>query len=595
MVNKIHTRRIISDKSGFTLIEIMVTLAILGMVMAAAYSFFNFGNKTFTMGEERSNVRYSVRMAADFITQQLRYATHVRVLASIPDVSEFATGGTLKGYQAIYIKNGTLKHINASGAEETKFYSDNGVTLGDLNFKLSKPYLQYTIPNDPASNDKYSISSKLKFLNVLTEAIDTTGTTGGITIAYISQTIAVTGVTLNATTMSLLAGGSTGTLIATIAPTDATNKNVTWTSSDTSVATVDVNGVVTPLQAGTTIIKVTTVDGGKTATCTVTVASESFCSYVLNNNVFVYGSTLTFEGNYVIGPNSTMVIKGDLNSSTINGGALNDVTYIYIGGKVTLDGGSAGLGSSTYPGDIYITGDLNLTSGTRDIYGDVYVLGNFYLKDAIIHGNVYVQGDGTLVGGTIMGDLYLGGNMSLIGSTLQGNVYVNKNVTLGNTPIVNKTIYYIGTLSYPANYSASILAKCSQITTTTAIPTFTMPNYPVPDPKSQAWYTAQGYLSSGSLTSNIKIFTTGDYSFTDWISATASNVIIVSEGNITISHGGINVTGVLFAPYGKVTFGGTSFTGLVIARDGFFVTSGGTTVTFKSIGDYISDSNYYPF
>ena len=70
--------------------------------------------------------------------------------------------------------------------------------------------------------------------------------------------------------MTLTAGGATGTLVATVAPVTATNKNVTWSSSAPAVATV-ANGVVTPLTAGTTTITVTTVDGGKTDTCAVTV------------------------------------------------------------------------------------------------------------------------------------------------------------------------------------------------------------------------------------------------------------------------------------------------------------------------------------
>ena len=82
--------------------------------------------------------------------------------------------------------------------------------------------------------------------------------------------VAVTGVTLNHATMTLTAGGATGTLVATVAPATATNKSVNWSSSALAVATV-VNGVVTPLTAGTTTIIVATVDGGFTATCTVTV------------------------------------------------------------------------------------------------------------------------------------------------------------------------------------------------------------------------------------------------------------------------------------------------------------------------------------
>ncbi|MBU4510535.1 Ig-like domain-containing protein [bacterium] len=82
--------------------------------------------------------------------------------------------------------------------------------------------------------------------------------------------VAVTGVTLDQATMALTAGGATGTLVETVVPADATDKTVTWSSSVPAVATV-VNGVVTPLTAGTTTITVTTVDGSLTATCEVTV------------------------------------------------------------------------------------------------------------------------------------------------------------------------------------------------------------------------------------------------------------------------------------------------------------------------------------
>jgi len=85
-------------------------------------------------------------------------------------------------------------------------------------------------------------------------------------------TTAVTGVTLNQTTMALPTGGATGTLVATVAPATATNTSVTWSSSTPTVATV-ANGVVTSVAAGTTTITVTTVDGSFTATCAVTVTS----------------------------------------------------------------------------------------------------------------------------------------------------------------------------------------------------------------------------------------------------------------------------------------------------------------------------------
>ena len=68
--------------------------------------------------------------------------------------------------------------------------------------------------------------------------------------------------------------GESVTLVATVSPSNATNKSVTWRSSNTSVATVDSNGTVGTvrgIKAGTATITVTTVDGGLTASCVVTV------------------------------------------------------------------------------------------------------------------------------------------------------------------------------------------------------------------------------------------------------------------------------------------------------------------------------------
>ena len=81
--------------------------------------------------------------------------------------------------------------------------------------------------------------------------------------------VAATGVSVSPTSLDLVTGG-TSSLTATVSPNDVTNKAVTWTTSDAGVATVD-NGTVTAVAAGEATITVTTVDGGYTATCDVTV------------------------------------------------------------------------------------------------------------------------------------------------------------------------------------------------------------------------------------------------------------------------------------------------------------------------------------
>ncbi len=121
-----------------------------------------------------------------------------------------------------------------------------------------------------------------------------------------------------------------------------------------------------------------------------------------------------------------------------------------------------------------------------------------------------------------------------------------------------------------------------------------MPDWEIPPTKPAAWYAERGYIQGGTLTSSMKVFAPA-YSSTSW-QPTATNVVIVAyDGDITITElGGSGVTGVFIAPKGRVTFSGAFLEGVVLTRDGLFVTSGGTTVTFRNLSDLITDPADYP-
>ena len=103
-------------------------------------------------------------------------------------------------------------------------------------------------------------------------ATSTTDNTITASCVVTVQAVAVTGVSINPTSANLQIGGSTD-LTYTILPANATDKSVSWSSSNTAVATVNNNGHVSAVAAGTATITVTTTDGNKTATCSVTVTA----------------------------------------------------------------------------------------------------------------------------------------------------------------------------------------------------------------------------------------------------------------------------------------------------------------------------------
>ena len=96
--------------------------------------------------------------------------------------------------------------------------------------------------------------------------------------------VSVTSVSLNKSTLDIKVG-ETAALTATINPTNATNKNVTWKSDNTQIATVDTAGKITAIKEGTAKITVKTKDGNYTATCIVTVSKNDGIVWTYPSNI----------------------------------------------------------------------------------------------------------------------------------------------------------------------------------------------------------------------------------------------------------------------------------------------------------------------
>ena len=130
-----------------------------------------------------------------------------------------------------------------------------------------------TITPDTSDSKKATITATGTGTTTIKATVDGKSAECSVTVNA-AATVPVESVSLDKTELSLEVGGEE-TLTATVAPTNATNKNVTWESSNTSVATVDATGKVTAIGAGTATITVTTVNQSKTATCEVTVTAAT--------------------------------------------------------------------------------------------------------------------------------------------------------------------------------------------------------------------------------------------------------------------------------------------------------------------------------
>ena len=172
------------------------------------------------------------------------------------------------------------------------------MTLVDLNSKL----YSFEITDENAdmiifNNGSGGTGNQTADLTIPTDGKNCYNNSTGVWTTY-DPTVHVTSVSLDKTSATLDVGDTT-TLTATVAPSNATNTKVTWTSSNTSVATVSSAGVVTALAPGSATITAITKDGSYKATCAVTVNSnvvEPIVNTSFISQEAVVGQKIVFKG-----------------------------------------------------------------------------------------------------------------------------------------------------------------------------------------------------------------------------------------------------------------------------------------------------------
>ena len=193
----------------------------------------------------------------------------------------------------------------------TTYSVGTGATVSDGKF-VATTAGTYTVTATITYNPKKFTGITKKVENITCE----------IVVSEVAIPHPVTGVTVAPTSVTIKQG-ATATLTATVSPSNADDPSITWSSDNTSVATV-VNGVVTAVAAGTANITVTTVDGGFTATCAVKVKPLQYTFYAINSAKWPTVAAHYWEGadGGSAWPGANMVKE----SETINGFDIYSIT-----------------------------------------------------------------------------------------------------------------------------------------------------------------------------------------------------------------------------------------------------------------------------
>lgn len=303
-------------------------------------------------------------------------------------ISMTVKGGSDSRYLQLYI-NGTAaadtKRLYAKASSDGNVTSDGKrgpqsftFTASDLTTKGSKTYLHFKDNNTEMKIATFTVTL-------------TTGSYSGS-----GSAVSVDGVTVTPATLELEAG-NTSTLTAAVTPDNASNKKVTWSSKDPAIASVSDAGVVTGESAGTTKIIATTVDGGKTAECTVTVkAAEPIHvkDITLDDQTVQVGSstsiTITYTPNNANEGKQCTWTSSDNSIATVNNGTVTGVKA----GTVTI------TATSTTDSNIKATCKVTVTAADPlpqtglsvhepDIYEEKSVAGGYNGTLTISNGREY--------------------------------------------------------------------------------------------------------------------------------------------------------------------------------------------------------------
>ena len=247
-------RRGLKKSAGFTLVELIVTLALVALVIAAALPLYAMVTRFNTTADELAQAQNFAQTKLIIIENELRYASTVNIEETVPGSFD----DTLK---YMYAQGGVVKS-KVPGFEPRPMTSDLG--FEDYTYSLrfyaaGARVIRAELTVYRSDRQVHRIRSDIYASNLFSGSV--TGAAQGTCVSYLPLGALVSGVTVTSLSDTIDVKGQTLRMTATVAPANAANRGVAWSVDNAAIASIDQTGVLTPLANGIVTVKATALDG----------------------------------------------------------------------------------------------------------------------------------------------------------------------------------------------------------------------------------------------------------------------------------------------------------------------------------------------
>ncbi|MDD4169480.1 MAG: prepilin-type N-terminal cleavage/methylation domain-containing protein [Desulfotomaculaceae bacterium] len=147
-----QANKLLDNKKGLTIVELMITLAILLIVIGASYSFYFYVVRAFDIGTKQSDVQQNVRLAKNIIDNKVRSANYIAITESEPEA---------EWNQKIYLDNGKIMYVKDGDTTELLSGLADGFNMQIEFEKVGTSFLEISITGDINGEHVYNITSEV--------------------------------------------------------------------------------------------------------------------------------------------------------------------------------------------------------------------------------------------------------------------------------------------------------------------------------------------------------------------------------------------------------------------------------------------------